>query len=56
MLRQAGQIQPIVFVSSNTTDFTDRSGAVPYDLAQDLSAVRLEYQPNLGAAKHALGL
>jgi hypothetical protein len=56
VLRRAGQIKPVVFVSSNTTDFTDRSGAVPSDLAQDMSKAGLEYQPNLGAAKHALGL
>ncbi|MGE6322727.1 PIN domain-containing protein [Pseudomonas oryzihabitans] len=56
MLRKGGHTRPIIFASSNTRDFYDSTRRVPADLAQDLSAVGLEYQPNLGGAKHALGL
>lgn len=54
MLRMAGQTAPIVFVSSNTSDFTDRTGEVPADLGEDLEKVGMIYRPNLGAATHAL--
>lgn len=56
LLRKAGHTRPIIFASSNTRDFYDSTRRVPPDLAQDLSAVGLEYQPNLGGARHALGL
>lgn len=55
-LRQAGFRAPMVFVSSNTKDFTDTNTAVlRRDLAKDFAAVGLLYAPNFGAAKHQLG-
>ncbi|WP_338661314.1 hypothetical protein VQH23_13810 [Pararoseomonas sp. SCSIO 73927] len=56
-LRAAGLSSPIVFASSNTADFTDGPGSRPRaELVDDFAAARIEYAPNLGAARHLLGL
>lgn len=56
-LRRAGFGAPVVFLSSNTKDFTDTNTAVVRpELAADFAAAGLTYAPNFGAAKHYLGL
>lgn len=56
-LRAAGLRAPIVFASSNTKEYYAPSTRhLQNDIASDLSTVALEYAPNLGAAKHILGL
>lgn len=56
-LRAAGLSSPIVFASSNTADFTDGPGSrLRAELVHDFAAARIEYAPNLGAARHLLGL
>ena len=55
-LRSAGLKSKIVFVSSNTRDYTGETGrALKSDLAAEFGAI-MEYAPNLGAAKYSLGL
>lgn len=56
-LRAAGLVAPIVFASSNVSDYADGAGsAMRSDLAQDFAIVNLTYAPNLAAAKFSLGL
>lgn len=55
-LRAAGLTQPIVFASSNTQEFFPNNAGFPSDIADDFNAVDLQYEPNLGAAMHRLGL
>ncbi len=55
-LRNAGLVNAVVFVSSNTNDFavTSTSGQLHGDLAPDFATVALEYFPNLRAAVGSL--
>ncbi|MBN9369273.1 MAG: hypothetical protein J0H59_19960 [Comamonadaceae bacterium] len=56
-LRAAGLTAPIVFASSNTKEYhAPNTTHLQSDIAADLGAVGVEYAPNWGAAKHALGL
>lgn len=56
-LRNAGMSWPIVFASSNVKDYAGVSGsALKSDLAQEFTALGMEFAPNLAAAKHHLGL
>jgi hypothetical protein len=55
-LRDAGAAMPIVFASSNVKDYCDESGRLKSDIVQEFAALRLEFAPNLGAAKHFLGI
>jgi hypothetical protein len=55
--RSAGGTTKAVFVSANTNDYAGDVGVVlKGDLAAEFAALELEYEPNLAAAKHALGL
>jgi hypothetical protein len=54
-LRDAGAKKPIVFLSSNTTDYTD-SSILRSEIANEFTALSVKYAPNMSAAKHALGL
>jgi hypothetical protein len=56
-LRRAGLMSQIVFVSSNTRDYTGATGRVLNpDLAAEFAQIGMGYAPNLAAAKHSLGL
>ncbi|WP_266170752.1 PIN domain-containing protein [Dyella subtropica] len=56
-LRTAGLTVPIVFASSNTKEYYVSGGSqLPSDIAADFLAVKMDYAPNFGAAKHNLGL
>lgn len=56
-LRSAGLGSAMVFLSSNTKDYTGETRqALIGDLAADFLTVGLEYAPNFGSAKHILGL
>jgi hypothetical protein len=56
-LRTAGLTGPIVFASSNTNEYFVSGGShLPPDIAADFMAVRMDYAPTFGAAKHNLGL
>lgn len=57
LLRAAGLDTPVVFASSNTNEYYGKgSRQLAQDIAADFEAVSLEYAPNLGAARHLLGL
>ena len=56
-LREDGLSAPIVFVSSNTRDYAEHSGAmVRNDIKNEFRSLELEYAPNMAAAKHLLKL
>ena len=56
-LRDSDAMVPAVFVSSNTRDYTDHlRGGIRADITGDFAAINLEYAPNMGAARHKLGL
>ncbi|GLQ99059.1 hypothetical protein [Dyella mobilis] len=56
-LRTAGLTAPIVFASSNTNEYYVSAGShLSSDIAADFLAVRMNYAPNFGAAKHNMGL
>ncbi|CAO3456096.1 hypothetical protein [Azospirillum argentinense] len=56
-LRGAGLQSKVVFVSSNKKDYAGETGsALKPDLATDFAPLSIEYAPNMGAAKHLLGL
>jgi hypothetical protein len=55
--RNEGGAAKVVFVSANTNDYAGDVGAVlKPDLAAEFATFKLEYEPNLAAAEHALGL
>lgn len=56
-LRRANSLKPIVFISSNTKEYT-REGRMRLkdDLEKEFADVGLKYAPNFAAAKHCLGL
>ncbi|MRS17959.1 hypothetical protein GJV08_02170 [Enterobacteriaceae bacterium RIT692] len=54
-LRAKGLTAPIVFASSNTKDYCHAKN-LAVDLEQEFSKFNIKYSPNLGAAKHLLGL
>ena len=56
-LHQAGLQHTVVFVSSNTKDYTDgNSSVLRPELAAEFAGLNIAYAPNFGAAKHMLGL
>ncbi|MCF8504174.1 MAG: PIN domain-containing protein [Caulobacter sp.] len=57
-LRAAGDIAKVVFLSSNKEDYCDASGRLILRPPLDAEFVTLgmEFWPNFGAAKHALGV
>lgn len=56
-LRHSGVMSPVVFVSSNTRDYTDQlRGGLRDDIRNEFAAIDVEYAPNMGAARHKLGL
>ena len=56
-LRDEGHAKPIVFVSSNVNDYTEKGGSVPKsELAEEFSVLNMQYAPNMAAAKHKLGV
>ncbi|MEZ5455062.1 MAG: hypothetical protein R3F04_02970 [Lysobacteraceae bacterium] len=55
-LRQGGLSTPVVFLSSNTTDYQDQAKKLHSNLRAEFDALGMEYAPNFGAARHSLGL
>ena len=55
-LRGAGGVTPIVFLSSNTSDYLSESRTLKVAIAREFGALNLRYAPNMSAAKHILGL
>jgi hypothetical protein len=55
MLRAAGLNAPIVFLSSNTREYLTDSNVLKIEIANDLAPLKIEYAPNMAAAKHLLG-
>ena len=56
-LRATGLQSKVVFVSSNKKDYAGETGStLRPDLAADFAPLGMEYAPNMGAAKHLLGL
>jgi hypothetical protein len=56
-LRSQGLKAPIVFASSNTKEYyAPNTFHLQSDIAIDLAAVKIDFAPTFGAAKHSLGL
>lgn len=56
-VRGAGVATAIGFVSSNTRDYAGEvRSALRADLAEEFSVLKVDYYPNLSAAKHGLAL
>ena len=56
-IRARGVTTPAVFVSSNTRDYAERdTAAVRNDIDGEFRSLDLEYAPNMGAARHLLGI
>ncbi|MFJ3057349.1 PIN domain-containing protein [Herbaspirillum sp. NPDC087042] len=56
-LRAAGLSSKIVFLSSNTKDYTNnQTNKLHDDLSPEFQTLNIEYAPNAGAAKYLLGL
>ena len=56
-LREDGLTAPMVFVSSNTRDYAELSGArIQNDIKDEFGSLALGYAPNMAAAKHMLNL
>ena len=56
-LREIGLTSVAVFCSSNTRDYTDvGSSEIRQDIGSEFDGLGLRYAPNMGAAKHLLGL
>lgn len=56
MLRDAGVVRPIVFLSSNTSEYLTESKALKPPIAAEFGELSVDYAPNMSAAKRALGL
>lgn len=56
MLRAEGLTAPIVFLSSNTSEYVTEGSVLKADIATDLAQFSIEYAPNMAAAKHLLGI
>lgn len=54
-LRAAGLTAPIVFLSSNTTEYVTEGGVVKPEIVQDFEPLHITYASNMSAAKHNLG-
>ena len=56
-IRAGGVAAPAVFVSSNTKDYAERgTTAIRNDVESEFRSLELEYAPNMGAARHLLGI
>lgn len=55
-LRAAGTATPIVFLSSNVTEYYTEGSKLKPGIAAEFAALNLIFAPNMGAAKHELGL
>ncbi|MBB3917712.1 hypothetical protein GGQ65_005031 [Rhizobium fabae] len=55
-LREAGMTAPIVFLSSNTSEYLTESRVLKAEIAEDLDPISMLYAPSAGAAVRALGL
>jgi hypothetical protein len=55
-IRSAGISEPIVFLSSNTKEYYTNGSNLKPDIMQDFAPSRIDYAPNMAAAKFSLGL
>ena len=55
-LRGAGVATPIVFLSSNTSEYLTEGRVLKSEIAAEFGAIKLDYAPNMAAAKYALGI
>lgn len=55
-LRAAGTTTPIVFLSSNTTEYFTEGSKLKAEIAADFAPLNLTYAANMRAAKYELGL
>lgn len=55
-LRAAGLTAPIVFLSSNTTEYLTEARVLKSEIAEDFEPSSMQYAPNSGAAFHALAI
>ena len=56
MLRTEGLTAPIVFLSSNISEYLSDSKVLKTEIANDLSPLKIDYASNMAMAKHQLGL
>lgn len=54
-IRTAGSASKIVFVSSNAADYCENRIVLRSEIAMELSALAIDFAPNMAAAKYALG-
>ncbi|WP_395396170.1 PIN domain-containing protein (plasmid) [Novosphingobium sp. BL-8A] len=55
-LRQSGHTGAMVFLSSNTNDYTTAARKARPEILEDFGQLGMEYAPGMGAAWHLLGL
>lgn len=55
-LRDAGLIAPIVFVSSNTSEYLTDGNVLKGEIVRDMAPLKIGYAANMAMAKHLLGL
>jgi hypothetical protein len=55
-LRANGLAAPVVFLSSNTTEYLTEGRVLKPEIAAEFGGLNLSYAPNMSAAKFALGL
>jgi hypothetical protein len=56
VLRTEGLTAPIVFLSSNTTEYLTDSKVLRVEIANDFAPLKIDYALNMAFAKHQLGL
>ena len=56
MLRTEGLAAPIVFLSSNTSEYLTDSKVLKVEIANDFAPLKIDYASNMAMAKHQLGL
>lgn len=54
-LRAKGNTAPIVFLSSNTSEYFTQARVLKHEIDQDLAISSMRYAPNAAAALHELG-
>lgn len=55
-LRAAGVIAPMVFLSSNTSEYLTEAKILKNEIAADFSTLNVAYAATMGHAKHLLGI
>jgi hypothetical protein len=55
-LRNEGLAAPIVFLSSNTSEYLTDSKVLRVEIANDFAPLKVDYASNMALAKHQLGL